>query len=98
MILTDKGRHNMTPGMLDLLTEHNALARLGQPDDIAEMGPSSFLISPAFSPVLSSRSTGVLRPSCRRSSNRRNHARTRQTIGIGLMPLGNWQRGIRRGW
>jgi NAD(P)-dependent dehydrogenase (short-subunit alcohol dehydrogenase family) len=37
MILTDKGRDNMTPAMLDLLTEHNALARLGQPEDIAEM-------------------------------------------------------------
>jgi NAD(P)-dependent dehydrogenase (short-subunit alcohol dehydrogenase family) len=37
MILTDKGAHNMTPAMLDLLTEHNALARLGRPDHIAEM-------------------------------------------------------------
>jgi hypothetical protein len=88
MILSDNGRHNMTPAMLGLLTQHNALARLGQPDDIAETVAFLFLISPAFSPVLSSRSTGVLRPTRRRSSNRTNHAWTRRTIGVGVMLLG----------
>jgi NAD(P)-dependent dehydrogenase (short-subunit alcohol dehydrogenase family) len=37
LILTEKARHNMTPRMLELLEQHNALGRLGTTDDVAEM-------------------------------------------------------------
>jgi hypothetical protein len=87
MILTDKGRHNMTPAMLDLLAEHNPLARLGQPDDIAEMVAFLFSDLASFLTGTVIPLDGVLRPTCRRSSNRRNHGRTRRTIGVGVMPL-----------
>jgi NAD(P)-dependent dehydrogenase (short-subunit alcohol dehydrogenase family) len=43
MIMTDAARKNVKPAMLASLEEHNALARLGRTDDVAEV--VSFLFS-----------------------------------------------------
>jgi NAD(P)-dependent dehydrogenase (short-subunit alcohol dehydrogenase family) len=98
MILTDQGRHNMTPAMLDLLTGHNALVRLGQPDDIAEM--VAFLVSD-----LARLRTGTVIPLDGGfyvpPAGARRIGETMPGPG-GQLALGNAigyeQRGIRRGW